>query len=298
MWVRSSLYKSDHSTSFLTMCSNVQKVPNTTVRSRLLGKVLIQRFPSALPPLTILDCILDANWRDNGILHVLDVIKWKGQDISDCEASFRQAFLPLNTLFDSRLIQSSTHYRFWWRDTRLGELIQSTPPTVPVLQTSGQAYHFPYPVTLLPVPYHTDTTFATLQTHVIPVARSMRSVPVIIPASLPSAGPADSNAVAGGMDVDTSAGSKERPTLISVFANVAPDGLLLYISEASYEAGASPLSSWIPINTEAEESLSPMARPLDVFERYFYSERYDSSRTDYPRLLDWYISDCCAEAPM
>lgn len=151
------------------------------------------------------------------------------------------------------------------------ELIQSTPPTVPVSQTSSQAYHFPYPVTLLPVPYHTDTTFTTLQTHVIPVVRSVRSVPVIVPASLPSAAPADSDAAAGGMEVDTSASSKERPALISVFANVAPDGLLLYIAEASYEAGASPLSSWIPINAEAEESFPPMARLLDVFERYFYS---------------------------
>jgi snurportin-1 len=69
------------------------------------------RFPSALPPLTILygiplllefqcgielvfflfarDCILDNNWRENGILHILDVLKWKGQDIADCETPFR-----------------------------------------------------------------------------------------------------------------------------------------------------------------------------------------------------------------
>lgn len=64
-------------------------VPNTTLRSRLLGKTLIPRFPSNLPPLTVLDCILDANWRENGILHILDVVKWKGQDICDCEAPFR-----------------------------------------------------------------------------------------------------------------------------------------------------------------------------------------------------------------
>lgn len=47
------------------------------------------RFPSNLPALTVLDCILDANWRQNGILHVLDVIKWKGQDVADCETAFR-----------------------------------------------------------------------------------------------------------------------------------------------------------------------------------------------------------------
>ncbi len=46
-------------------------------------------FPSSLPPHTVLDCILDDNWRSNGILHILDVIKWKGQDIADCETPFR-----------------------------------------------------------------------------------------------------------------------------------------------------------------------------------------------------------------
>ena len=80
-------------TMFLVMPSLTRSpcfsVPNTTLRSRLLGKTLIQRFPSSLPPLTILDCILDVNWRDNGILHILDVVKWKGQDVGDCEAGFR-----------------------------------------------------------------------------------------------------------------------------------------------------------------------------------------------------------------
>ena len=64
-------------------------MPNTTLRSRVLGKPLMARFPSPLPSDTVLDCILDQNWRENGILHVLDVIKWKGQDIGDCESSFR-----------------------------------------------------------------------------------------------------------------------------------------------------------------------------------------------------------------
>jgi hypothetical protein len=64
-------------------------VPNTHLRSRLLGKSLVRPFPSSLPPQTILDCILDEHWRENGILHVLDVIKWKGQDVGDCETPFR-----------------------------------------------------------------------------------------------------------------------------------------------------------------------------------------------------------------
>ena len=64
-------------------------VPNTVLRSRLVGKHLLPAFPSILPQNTILDCILDQNWTRNGILHVLDVIKWKGQDIGGCETSFR-----------------------------------------------------------------------------------------------------------------------------------------------------------------------------------------------------------------
>ncbi|KAK0231077.1 hypothetical protein IW262DRAFT_1342075 [Armillaria fumosa] len=69
--------------------NNNGTAPNTMLRSRALGKPLMARFPSSLPPNTVLDCILDSNWRDNGILHVLDVIKWKGQDIGDCETPFR-----------------------------------------------------------------------------------------------------------------------------------------------------------------------------------------------------------------
>lgn len=69
-------------------------VPNTTLRSRVLGRPLMPRFPSLLPSDTILDCILDANWKDNGIVHVLDVLQWKGQDVADCETSFRSAKFP------------------------------------------------------------------------------------------------------------------------------------------------------------------------------------------------------------
>jgi snurportin-1 len=64
-------------------------VPNTILRSRLVGKHLLPPFPSILPSNTVLDCILDEHWQQTGILHVLDVLKWKGQDIADCETAFR-----------------------------------------------------------------------------------------------------------------------------------------------------------------------------------------------------------------
>jgi len=63
-------------------------VTNTFLKSRLKGRTILT-FPSPLPPRTILDCILDENWKTNGILHVLDVVQWKGQEVGECEANFR-----------------------------------------------------------------------------------------------------------------------------------------------------------------------------------------------------------------
>ncbi|KAJ7931192.1 hypothetical protein B0H13DRAFT_1594531 [Mycena leptocephala] len=198
-------------------------VPNTSLRSRKLGKLLMPRFPSSLPPLTILDCILDNNWRENGILHILDVLKWKGQDIGDCE----------------------TPFRFWWRDTRLGELSNSPPPSSshynqPFDPTDSNAhpktYRFPYPTMFLPVPYHTDTSLLALASQIVPLARAARSINVDIPVLYNDAEPAES------MVVDQLQG----PVLSTRKAEICADGLLLYVAEASYEAGTSPLSSWIP----------------------------------------------------
>ncbi|TFK41585.1 hypothetical protein BDQ12DRAFT_646081 [Crucibulum laeve] len=240
-------------------------VPNTTLRSRLLGKTLINRFPSTLPPLTVLDCILDENWRDNGILHVLDVVKWKGQDVGDCE----------------------TPFRFWWRDTRLAELSQTIPPNINFLtsttnddpSSSQPKYHFPYPTRFLPVPYHTDTTLPTLYTQIIPFARTTRSltveVPVLNPVSEAEAEHHDTF-----QEVDMNSVEPSQPftfraqapvSLAPVATDVRSDGLLLYVAEASYEAGTSPLSSWIPIVDYEEPGEvrmdEPGEGPLDLFQR-------------------------------
>jgi len=72
-------------------------------------------------------------------------------------------------------------------------------------------------------------------------------------------------------------------------ASIRPDGLLLYVSEASYESGTSPLSSWIPItgydknlgkdkdfegdeervdvSMDGEKEPSGKEGPLDLFQR-------------------------------
>ncbi|CCM05353.1 uncharacterized protein FIBRA_07567 [Fibroporia radiculosa] len=231
-------------------------VPNTTLRSRVLGKQLMKPFPSPLPPQTILDCILDENWRDNGILHVLDVLKWKGQDVGECE----------------------TPFRFWWRDTRLSELASFPPPpsapeagpedsTVESSHASGSIprYQFPYPHTLLPVPYHTNTTLAYFSNTLIPLTRSLRRVSVTLPLVPSQATPS----------MDLHGAAPPVVELYSVFREIRSDGLLLYVAQATYEPGTSPLSSWVPLQAYADDAHKPgreqvssaQGGPLDVFER-------------------------------
>jgi len=231
--------------------------PNTTIRSRMLGKPLIPRFPSPLPSDTVLDCILDQNWRENGILHVLDVIKWKGQDIADCESSFR----------------------FWWRDTRLSELPPARPPTTSALDVALEAstqegnapigYRFPYPSTFLQIPYYTNTTFSHFLDTIIPRARSSCRAQVSIPA-----GPNDLDT----MVIESSQFAGPAPRITQ--AEIKPDGLLLYVAQAIYEPGPSPLSSWVPLATPSTDEMACVdkASPLDVFERLVQGRLTGNSR--------------------
>ena len=65
-------------------------------------------------------------------------------------------------------------------------------------------------------------------------------------------------------------------------ACVQPDGMLLYVAEASYEPGTSPLSSWVPIcldptaqGTEVEVAAQGINSgegegPLETFQRYVF----------------------------
>jgi snurportin-1 len=66
------------------------------------------------------------------------------------------------------------------------------------------------------------------------------------------------------MDTDTDMFLCRSATqLVQMAANIGTDGLLLYVAEASYEPGTSPLSSWIPIVSQEPH---PMYS-LDLFER-------------------------------
>lgn len=244
--------------------------PNMTLRSRVLGKPLMKPFPSPLPPQTILDCILDENWRDNGILHVLDVLKWKSQDVADCETSFR----------------------FWWRDTRLSE-ITSFPPPPSASESQSQPnfltaqtgnplrYQFPYPNTFVPIPYHTNTTLAHLADTLIPLTRSSRLLSVSIP--LPAShGPAE-------MYLDST--TSPLVQLQSMPVDVKSDGMILYVSQATYEPGTSPLSSWIPRQAYSEDQYrtdgvtTDLAEsPLDMFERLVKRRLAPNSALSLPEV--------------
>ncbi|KAI8986774.1 hypothetical protein BD414DRAFT_515019 [Trametes punicea] len=229
-------------------------VPNTTLRSRVLGKLLMKPFPSTLPPQTVLDCILDESWRDNGILHILDVVSWKGQDLADCE----------------------TPFRFWWRDTRLSELPSfPPPPNAAPPDKLSTIYQFPYPTTFAPIPYHTDTTLPNLLSRLIPLTRSTRMIPVSVP--VPSESAASAEEQGATMELD---GAMPLVQLQTVHAEVRSDGMLLYVAQATYEPGTSPLSSWVPLQAYQthEQRMQQEAMgsdghrdgaesPLDVFER-------------------------------
>ncbi|EIW56034.1 uncharacterized protein TRAVEDRAFT_171933 [Trametes versicolor FP-101664 SS1] len=228
-------------------------VPNTTLRSRVLGKPLIKPFPSILPPQTVLDCILDENWRENGILHILDVVTWKGQDLADCD----------------------TPFRLWWRDTRLSELSPLPPPPNAAPPTQQHTlYQFPHPTTFAPVPYHTDTTLPYLLSTLIPLTRTARRLPITVPVLSGADATMD-------LDMDGSDGASEPAPLVQLqtaHVDVQSDGLLLYVAQATYEPGTSPLSSWVPLRAYQthEERIeretkggggSVAESPLDVFQR-------------------------------
>lgn len=78
------------------------------------------------------------------------------------------------------------------------------------------------------------------------------------------------------MEVDTAMTNPIPPPVQSHF-QFKSDGLLLYVAQACYEPGTSPLSSWIPITAWLDEA-NPVGHrhhnenggrgPLELFERY------------------------------
>jgi len=144
----------------------------------------------------------------------------------------------------------------------------------------------------------------------VPAARSVRVVDVRVPRPvgvsvgvLSPALPIVGDEAEGGMDIEPPTPSAPGeftfgPTTTSFTAppstqatitthhQIAPDGLLLYLAEASYEPGTSPLSSWVPLRGYEEggdgysggkedgdgkigkEKEEEKEGPLDLFQRY------------------------------
>lgn len=71
--------------------------------------------------------------------------------------------------------------------------------------------------------------------------------------------------------------SSLNSAIVETEVEIQSDGLLLYVAEACYEPGTSPLSAWVPISTEvprgmptssASDAVAQQSSPLAVFERY------------------------------
>ena len=58
-----------------------------------------------------------------------------------------------------------------------------------------------------------------------------------------------------------------KPLTTPLAVNVPSDGLLLYVAEASYESGTSPLSSWIPLMAYDDSHLPDSVVPAPKQER-------------------------------
>lgn len=151
---------------------------------------------------------------------------------------------------------------FWFRDSRLSEIPPTTPPppsrkppppTLTPVAPPDDAYRFPYPCTFLPIPYDTDTSLPHLLTHTIPLARHTRTLSLPRPPPSPAPSSAFPSATAFAFSLPTPVAT---PTFAPASApapaqqadaHVRPDGLLLYVAQAAYEPGTSPLSSWVPL---------------------------------------------------
>ena len=143
------------------------------------------------------------------------------------------------------------------------ELLKTSPDSIPesawtAAQHNGQGTMtptpFPYPTTFVPIPYHSDASLPNLLSTVIPMARSPRTI------SITPRRPAPSSVGEGEMQVDAQlvvgTGDVQQAEV-----QVQSEGLLLYVSQATYEPGTSPLSTWVPIEFEGVAT-------LDLFERY------------------------------
>jgi hypothetical protein len=80
--------------------------------------------------------------------------------------------------------------------------------------------------------------------------------------------------------------------LVQTVANIGTDGLLLYVAESSYEPGTSPLSSWIPIESQEPHAMYS----LDLFERCVFEREINKPNNAGLMLKQTRLSTDCTNA--
>ncbi len=169
----------------------------------------------------------------------------------------------------------------------MSELPVFPPPNAPAPSSTPHSsastqYQYQYPTALIPIPYHLNLTLPHLSAQLIPLTRTTRHIPITVPISMLAEPQVESSTAT--MELELSEGSNAVVELQSKLAEVRPDGMLLYMAQASYEPGTSPLSTWVPIRAYAENRTSDgnadggisiprnfssaLEGPLDIFERY------------------------------
>ena len=130
---------------------------------------------------------------------------------------------------------------------------------------------FKYPITFVPIPYFNDTKYGTFLNDIIPRALTTRQCLIDVPKVQHAE--IDKNGL-DNMDIDNLLDSDEL--LVPTEVNLRSDGILLYVAQASYEPGNSPLSNWIPVTnpmlTEGDNFNSQLpsainTSPLSLFRR-------------------------------
>ena len=131
---------------------------------------------------------------------------------------------------------------------------------------------FKYPINFEPIPYSGDTKYETFVRDIIPRATTSRLLSIVVPKTEHTK---EGKINQDDMDIDRTLVDDIPLDFATTEVNIRSDGILLYVAQASYVPGNSPLSNWIPLmplsdGTDANTNVqSTMTRgsPLALFER-------------------------------
>ncbi|GAA5865154.1 hypothetical protein JCM3774_002152 [Rhodotorula dairenensis] len=196
---------------------------NTILYSRVAGRAL-GRFYTSLPP----DCLLDTIWDSHlGVLWVLDVCKWRSQYLVQCEAEMRAFFIS------SKLSELPTQV-----------YCPPSPSTLSDPSETGGGGAASRPLLVLPVP---NLAPPLSPTSLLPLLSALSTTPPT---------PLDISALVLPMPPPpTSTSQPSMPVPVQLNIPLHPTGLLLYLSQAHYESGSTPLVSWVPCRDQIADGM-------------------------------------------